>query len=320
MPMLKIKNLKINSHSLLLPMAGFTDLPFRLICRKYGCKFAFTEMVDATAIKYNNPQTLGMLESNRHDRPLGVQLVGGNEYDMLFAAQMLEQKGFSWIDINAACPVKKVVKKRAGSFLIKEPKYLEKILNLLTRNLKLPLSVKIRSGFNENSINAVEVAKLIENCGANAVIIHGRHREQGYRGQVDYKIITEVKKSVKIPVVASGDILSAELAKKMFDETGCDAVGVARGALGNPWIFKEIDTFLKNGKPLKMPSQGEILKTLFNHIVQSINLHGEFRSMAKMRKVLTSYVKNFDGAKKLRVEINQANTLEELKSILKNYS
>lgn len=314
--MLRIKNLKINSHAILLPMAGFTDLAFRLTARKMGCKFAFTEMVDATAIKFNNRQTLGMLETERKDTPLGVQLFGSDEYDLLYAAQLLEDKGISWIDINAACPVKKVIKKRAGAYLLKDTKKLEAILKLLSKNLKTPLSVKIRSGFSEQNINAVEIAKIAQDAGVNAIIIHGRHRDQRYRGNVAYGIIAEVKKSVKVPVIASGDIFSAELAKKMFDETGCDAVGVARGAFGNPWIFKQIDAFMKTGKCGQRPSQQEIVKTLFKHLGQSIELYGEHRSLPKMRKVICSYVKDFRGAKRLRAKINQADTLKELKTIL----
>lgn len=315
--MLKIKNLKIDSHCLLLPMAGFTDLAFRQIARKHGCKFAFTEMVDATAIKYNNKQTFGMLETNRQDQPLGAQLVGGDEYDFLLAAQILEKKGFDWIDINAACPVKKVIKKLAGAYFLKEPKKLERVLKLLARNLRIPLSVKIRTGFNKTNLNAPEVALLSQDCGANAIIIHGRYRDQLYHGEVDYSTISKVKKVVKIPVIASGDIFSAELAKKMFDETGCDAVGVARGALGNPWIFKEIDCLIKSGKKYSIPPQQEIIKTMLKHVRQSIELYGEYRSLTKMRKVICSYAKNFRGAKRIRCLINKAETFKELQQILK---
>jgi tRNA-dihydrouridine synthase B len=259
-----------------------------------------------------------MLRTSRQDRPLGAQLVGDNEYDLLFAAQLLQDKGISWIDINAACPVRKVVSKGAGAYLLKDLKKLEAMLSLLAKNLKIPLSVKIRSGFSRNNSNAVEVAKVAQDCGVDAVIIHGRDREQQYSGTVNYALIAAVKKTLDIPLIASGDILSAELAKKMFDETGCDLVGVARGALGNPWIFKEIDNLIKSGKPLKLPAQEEIIKTLFSHLSGSIELYGEKRSLPKMRKVICSYVRNFRGAKKMRVKINQAESLADLKEILKN--
>ncbi len=231
------------SKAILSPLAGISDLSFRLICRKYGCRFAFTEMVDAKAALYAKPKNFHLLDTCKEDSPLGVQLVGNDPDIMLKAGLKCEEMGvFSMININFACPVKKVVRRKTGVYLMQEPSRVASIISALTKHLQLPVTVKIRSGFDENNRNCVEISKISENEGAKAIFIHPRHGVQKYRGKILKQEIFDVMNAVKIPVIPSGDLFTAQDAVNMLNDTGCFAVAIARGALGNPWIFEEIRT------------------------------------------------------------------------------
>ena len=274
--MFKLGETIISPPILLAPMAGVSDLPFRLITRSFGCKFAFTEMISARALSYKGKRTLKMILSPPEDKPLGIQLLGT---DSIFIQQALEilnnEHKPEVIDFNAACPVKKATNRGEGAALLKDPKKLQKLLAIMVKESKLPVTVKIRAGWDENSINAVEVARLAEDAGVKTLFIHGRTKAQGYRGKVDYNIIRQVKEAVKIPVVGSGDVFSPELVKKMFNETGCDAVAIARGAIGNPWIFQQTARLLKGDVTVPPPSFNELLKIMQRHFELSCAFHGD---------------------------------------------
>jgi len=240
--MLKIGNLKLKSNLILAPMAGITDLPFRMLNRKFGCELAFIEMLNSRSVGHKSRRTLQMLSTDPKDRPLGVQILGCEEQFILKALDVLKNHKFDILDFNAACPAKKVVRRGEGAALLKEPKKLQRLLKLVVKNSKVPVTVKIRSGWDKDSVNAKEVALYAQDAGISGLFIHGRTKLQAYSGNVDYEIIRKVKKALDIPVIASGDIFNRELIKKMLKETGCDGVTVARGALGNPWIFKNGST------------------------------------------------------------------------------
>lgn len=284
-------SLNLNSKILLSPMCGVTDLPFRTIARKLGCRFAFTEMVDAIGLNYKSKSTIKLLKTNDEDKPLAVQLVGKDPDTVLNAAQLIEDN-FEFIDFNSACPARKVTSSGKGATLLKNPSLLQSILEKLTKNLKKPVTVKIRTGWDEKTVNAIEIAKLVEGCGVAAIFIHGRHREQMYRGEIDFQTIAQVKQTVKIPVIASGNIWGPVEAKKMFDETGCDGIVVARGAMGNPWVFEEIRRYLETGDIGRSPSAEEIKSVMLEHIKLNIEFCGnELRGISRLRKLFPGYLK-----------------------------
>ncbi len=245
--MLKIGPLTLKYPFLLAPMAGITDLPFRMICRRYGCELAFVEMISARALVYENTKTDKMIRTQPGDRPLGIQLLGRDHEFVLKALDIVGKYGYDLIDFNAACPVTKVTSKGEGSGLMKEPRRLGQLLKAIVDHTDLPVTVKIRAGWDENSVNAREVALYARDAGIKGLFIHGRTRAQGYSGSVDYQVIRQVKEALDIPVIGSGDVFSPLQVKKMFDETGCDGVAIARGALGNPWIFQETEEFFQTG-------------------------------------------------------------------------
>jgi tRNA-dihydrouridine synthase B len=241
-----------------------------------------------------------MLETTKEDKPLGVQLLGWEQCYLEKALEVLNEYKFDILDFNAACPAKKVVRRGEGAALLKKPKELQKILKIIVRASRVPVTVKIRSGWDKNSVNAIEVALYAQDAGINAVFVHGRTKTQEYSGKVDYNLIGRVKKALNIPVIASGDIFSAELVKKMFDETGCDAVALARGVLGNPWLFREAKEYLKEGKILTPPQPGEIIKVMLEHLNGCINFFGEAVGVMKFRKFFIWYTKGFRNIRPLR--------------------
>src|SRR3990172_8551800 len=245
--MMKMGILTLKYPIILAPMAGITDLPFRMICHKYGCELAFIEMISAKALVYENRKTEKMIATRPEDRPLGIQLLGTDVEFILRALDIIRKYEYEIIDFNAACPVTKVTSKGEGSGMMKEPRRLGQLLKAVVDHTNIPVTVKIRAGWNEKSVNAREVALYAQDAGVKGLFIHGRTREQGYSGRVDYNVIREVKEALDIPVIGSGDVFSPSHVKKMFDETGCDGVAIARGALGNPWIFRETAEFLKTG-------------------------------------------------------------------------
>ena len=315
--MLKIGRLKLKSNLILAPMAGITDLPFRMLNRRFGCELAFVEMINSSSISHKSKRTQKMISSNKFERPLGMQLLGCEEKFMQRAMDVINEYDFDILDFNAACPVKKVVRRGEGAALLKDPGKLSRILKIVVKKTKVPVTVKIRSGWDKDSINAVEVALSCQDAGASGVFIHGRTRAQGYSGVVDYGIIREVKKAIKIPVIASGDIFSPQFAKRMFDETGSDAVIIARGALGNPWIFREITQYLKSGKIIDRPSPQQVAQVAIEHLKMCVDFYGERNGAIIFRKFFSRYTKGFRKVRKLRELSSRVKTAEEMAEIIR---
>ena len=314
--MLKIGKLKLKSNLIMSPMAGITDLPFRMLCRKFGAQLAFVEMINCRSISHKSRKTKHMLSTLAKDRPLGIQILGCEEKYILKALEVLKGYEFDILDFNAACPAKKVVRRGEGSGLLREPNKLKKILQLVVKNSWLPVTVKIRTGWDKDSVNAKDIALLAQDCGVSALFIHGRTKTQGYSGGIDYNIIREVKKRLNIPLIASGDLFSGLLAKRMLDETGCDGLAIARGALGNPWIFEEIKAYLK-GKVIPRPTYEDIAKIMFKHLCASIDFYGEKNGVIIFRKFYSCYTKGLPKVRRLRESSSRAKTKEELGGIIK---
>ncbi|MFA5275902.1 MAG: tRNA dihydrouridine synthase DusB [Candidatus Omnitrophota bacterium] len=314
--MLKIGSLNLKSNLILAPMAGISDLPFRLLNHKFGAELAFVEMINARSIGHKSRRTRSMLETAKEDKPLGVQLLGCELRYIEKALEVLNTYKFDLLDFNAACPAKKVVRRGEGAALLKEPKKLEKILKLIVKGSTIPVTVKIRTGWDKNAVNAAEVALYAQDAGVNAVFIHGRTKTQEYSGNVDYNVIGRVKKALSIPVIASGDIFSAELIKKMFNDTGCDAVALARGALGNPWLFREAKAFLKEGKILPRPQFDEVIKVMLEHLNGCIDFFGEAVGVMKFRKFFIWYTKGFRNIRPLRESASRAKKKADMIKII----
>ena len=262
---LKIGNVELENSYILAPMAGVTDLPFRLLCREQGAGLLCMEMVSAKAIQYNNKNTKALLEIHPEEPPVSLQLFGSEPDVISEIAKQIEELPFSILDINMGCPVPKIVKNGEGSALMKNPKLVHEIVSKTVKAIQKPVTVKIRKGFDDTCINAVEIAKIIEDAGAAAVAVHGRTREQYYSGKADWDIIRQVKEAVSIPVIGNGDVVSGESAIAMMNQTGCDGVMIGRGAQGNPWIFSELVEYEKTGKIPERPSMEEIKKMILRH-------------------------------------------------------
>ncbi|MDD5347374.1 MAG: tRNA dihydrouridine synthase DusB [Candidatus Omnitrophica bacterium] len=306
--MLKIGDLKLKSNLILAPMAGVTDLPFRTLNHRFGAELAFIEMLNCRSLGHKSKKTAQMMSTNETDRPLGVQLLGCEPAYIERAMDVLEKYRFDVLDFNAACPERKVTRRGEGASLLQNPPKLQQLLKLVVRRTEKPVTVKIRTGWDKDSVNAGEVARLAEDAGVRAIFIHGRTKQQLYAGSVDYKTIRQVKKSVKIPVIGSGDVFSAALAQKMFDETGCDGILVARGALGNPWIFEQIRHYLKTGKELPAPAMEEITRVMKEHLELCVDFFGEKFGVIIYRKFFGWYTKGFRKIRALREAATGAKT------------
>lgn len=317
--MVIIANLKIEPPLILAPMTGITDLPFRRLMRRFGAPLAFMEMVNVRSLPYNTKKSHTIISSEKEDRPLGIQLLGSEEKFILRGLEIIQRFGIDLVDFNAACPVKKVVRRGEGAALLKEPKKLFKLLKLIKKNTRLPVTLKIRTGWDKNSLNSPEIAKSAQDAGVSCIFIHGRTREQFYGGDVDYKTIKKVKHSVQIPVIASGNIFSAILAKKMLDETGCDGLLLARGTLGNPWLFKEIKSFLKTRAVLKPPRLNLKIKIMYDHLNDMISFYGEKRGVVLFRKFLGLYLKGNENIRQVRNLSSTLKTKKELSRLLAGY-
>ena len=313
---LTIGNVTLENNVFLAPMAGVTDLPFRLLCKEQGCGMMCTEMVSAKAILYNNKNTDKLLEVDPRERPVAVQLFGSDPEILSRMAARIEDGPYDFIDINMGCPVPKVVNNGEGSALMRNPKQVEAILTAMVKALKKPVTVKFRKGFNDREVNAVEVAKIAESCGVAAVAVHGRTREQYYSGTADWDIIRQVKEAVSIPVIGNGDIFTPEDGKRMLEETGCDGLMVARGAKGNPWIFKRLTHYLDTGELLPPPTKEEKKEMILRHARMQVELKGEYQGIREMRKHVAWYTAGCPGSSALRNDAHLVETLAELEELI----
>ena len=314
---MKIGNISIENNLVLAPMAGVTDYPFRKICREMGCGLLYTEMVSAKAILYKNKNTEPLLETDESEHPIAVQIFG-SEPDIMgdMARKLEEERSFDIIDVNMGCPVPKIVNNHEGSALMKEPERVAAILKNIVSKVTKPVTIKIRKGFDDEHVNAVEIAKIAEDCGVSAVAVHGRTREQYYSGKADYKIIAEVKKSIGIPVIGNGDISGVEDAKRMYEETGCDGFMIGRAARGNPWIFREISSYIKTGKACERPDMEQVKEMILRHTEMLIECKGEYTGIREMRKHVAWYTAGMPHSSILRNKVNQLESYEELKRLI----
>lgn len=317
---LKIGTITIPHGLILAPMAGVTDLPFRLLCKEQGCEMFYTEMVSAKALYYGNKNTEPLLATDQRERPVSVQIFGSEPELMGEMAKKLEEKGcFDAIDINMGCPVPKIVNNGEGSALMKDPVLAGKIIKAVSSSISLPLMVKIRKGFTEDTQNAVEMAQIAEENGAAAVAVHGRTREQYYSGTADWSMIQRVKEAVKIPVIGNGDVFEPEDAIRLYEETGCDGIMVARGAKGNPWLFKRIVHYMDTKELLPKPELPEVIAMILRHAEMMVQFKGEYIGIREMRKHVAWYTVGYPASSKLRNLVNQVETFEQLKQLLNEY-
>ncbi len=309
---MRIGNVEIKGRTVLAPMAGVTDLAYRLLCKENGCSYMYTEMVSAKAILYNNRNTEALLNVTQKEHPIAVQLFGSEPQIMADIAKRLEERPFDVIDVNMGCPVPKVVNNGEGSALMKEPLLVGKIVEAMANAVNKPVTVKIRAGFNSQNINAPEIARIIQESGGAAVAVHGRTREQYYSGRADWDVIARVKDTVSIPVIGNGDILSGDDAVKMMEQTGCDAVMIGRGARGHPWIFRQINDYLETGRKMTPPDVQEIRDMILLHARMIVDIKGEYTGIREMRKHFAWYTAGMKHASGLRNEVNHVETLSQL--------
>lgn len=312
MKTLQIGNVTLPNNLILAPMAGVTDLPFRLICKEQGAGLLCMEMVSAKAIYYNNKNTEELMAIDERELPVSLQLFGSDPDIISEMAKRIEEKPFAILDINMGCPVPKVVNNHEGSALMKEPKLVEEIITKTVKAINKPVTVKIRKGFDDNNINAVEIAKIAEAGGAAAIAVHGRTRAQFYSGKADWDIIAKVKQAVSIPVIGNGDIVDGISAKRMQEETGCDGLMIGRGVQGNPWIFREIAAYLESGTVLPRPSREEMRQVILKHADLQLQCKGEYTGIREMRKHISWYTKGMPNSARMRNEINSIETFEHL--------
>ena len=300
-------------------MAGVTDLPFRVLCHEHGAGLVCTEMVSAKAILYHNRNTEDLMRTDEREHPVSLQLFGSNPEDVSEAASMIEDRPFEIFDFNMGCPVPKVVNNGEGSALMKNPELAGRIISAVVKKVKKPVTVKIRTGFDKEHINAVEVAKILEDAGASAIAVHGRTRSQFYSGEADWNVIRQVKEAVSIPVIGNGDIRSPEDAEKMIRETGADGVMIARAAEGNPWIFSRTSAWLASGKKLPGPTVKELQDTILRHAAMMIECKGERIAVREMRKHVSWYTAGYPDSAALRRKINTAENFSEMQEMLGDF-
>ena len=312
MKALKIGGVVLDSPVILAPMAGVTDLPFRLLCRRKGAGLLCMEMVSAKAIYYNNKNTEALLEIHPEEMPVSLQLFGSDPKLMGEMAKKIEDRPFSILDINMGGPVPKVVNNGEGSALMKNPKLAGEIMASVVKAIDKPVTVKIRKGFNDENINAVEMAKIAEDAGVAAIAVHGRTREQYYSGQADWDIIRQVKEAVSIPVIGNGDVTDCISAKKLMEETGCDGIMIGRASRGNPWIFEQIQSYLSTGVLPEAVSKEEMRQTILEHAKLMVQYKGEYMAIREMRKHVSWYTAGMKNSAAFRGKINTMETMEEL--------
>ena len=318
---MKIGNIELKGKVILAPMAGVCNSAYRRICKEMGAALVCCEMVSDKGMVYNSKKTKDMLYFEETERPISQQIFGSDKDTFVKAAKMVyEIMHPDIIDINMGCPVPKVaVRSQAGSALLKNPEKIYEIVSSVVKAVPVPVTVKIRSGWDANSINAVEVAKICEEAGASAITVHPRTRSQQYTGKADLNIIKEVKQNVSIPVIGNGDIVSIETAKHMLEYTGCDAIMIGRGVLGNPWLIKEIDNYLKNGTIIDKPSYEERIDMCFKHLDYLLKIKNERIAVLEMRSHIAWYIKGMPYHKEIKNLIFKAQTKQEITEILDNY-
>ena len=312
---MKIGNVNIEGYAALAPMAGVADRAFRELCMEFGACYCVSEMVSSKGISYNSEKSAKLMELSEKEHPCAVQIFGNEPETMAKAAQFALRYNPEIIDINMGCPAPKISGNGAGAALMKDPALCGEIVNEVVKAVNIPVTVKIRKGFDDDNLNAVEVAEICEQNGACALTIHGRTKAQYYSGKVDLDIIRDVKKALSIPVIANGDILNADDAKRMYDYTGCDLVMVGRGALGNPWVFSEINAYFKRDKFIK-PTFDEKMQVMKKHIESLAKNKGEYVGMKEARAHIPHYFKGFSGAAKLRNDACRVETLSDLNKLI----
>ena len=317
---LKIGNVTLENNLILAPMAGVTDLPFRLLCKEQGAGLLCMEMVSAKAILYKNKNTEELMTIDNREHPVSLQLFGSDPDIISEIAKQIEERPFDILDINMGCPVPKVVNNGDGSALMKNPRLAGEIIEKTARAIKKPVTVKIRKGFDEEHVNAVELAHIAQESGAAAVAVHGRTREQFYSGKADWDIIRQVKEAVSIPVIGNGDLLTAEDVIAMEKQTGCDGFMIARGAEGNPWIFKQILHYFKTGEYLPKPDFAEMTEMLLRHARMQLEFKGEYTGIREIRKHAAWYTAGYKNSSKLRGRINEVENYEQLEALFREVS
>lgn len=316
---LQIGSIKMDGCLALGPMAGVTDLPFRCLCKEQGASLIYTEMVSAKGIYYNNKNTKSLLETAAMERPVALQLFGEDAELMSEVAKKIEELPFDILDINMGCPVPKVVNNGEGSALMKNPAKAGRIIEAIANAIEKPVTVKIRKGFGKEDANAPELAYIAQECGAAAVAVHGRTREQYYSGRADWDVIRRVKEAVRIPVIGNGDIFTPEDAKRMLVTTGCDGLMLARGVQGDPWLFYRVKRYLETGERLPKPPLSELIETILRHARLQLEFKGEYLGMREMRKHVAWYTTGYPHSARLRVKVNAVETMEQLLALLSEY-
>lgn len=315
---MKIGNVDLENNIFLAPMAGITDLPFRLICKENNAGLVYTEMVSSKALLYKDEKTKLLLKTCDKEKPLAVQIFGSDPEAIAYAADFTSKIG-QIVDINMGCPAPKVVKNGDGSKLLLNLELVEKIVKAAVNASSVPVTVKMRIGWDQEHIVAIEAAKIIEKAGASAITVHGRTRSQYYSGSADWDIIKKVKESVNIPVIGNGDIRNCYEAKKALEKSNVDAIMIGRASLGNPWIFKQTVEYLKTGSVLPNPTDEEKLDTIIKHLEMEIEEKGEFIAVREMRKHISAYTKNMKNSSQFRSIINTLESKEEVENALKEY-
>lgn len=317
---MNIGNIELSAPLALAPMAGITDLPFRLICRRLGCGMTVSEMVSAKGLLYKNVKTTEMLRIDDGERPTAIQLFGSVPAELAEAARMVEASGADMIDFNMGCPVPKIVNNGEGSALMKNPQLAHDILAAMVKAVKIPVTVKFRAGWDDNNRNAVEIARAVEAAGVSAVAVHGRTRQQFYEGKADWSIIADVKQAVKVPVFGNGDIFTVADGLRMLEQTGCDGLMIGRGADGNPWLFTALAAALR-GEPLPQPpSLKERLAQAAEHLEMLIAYKNEVVAVKEMRRHISAYLKGMPHAAEFRGRFHKVDTQEQFSELLAEYS
>ena len=313
---LKIGNVTLENNLILAPMAGVTDLPFRLLCKEQGAGLICTEMISAKAIYFKNKNTETLMEIDERERPVSLQLFGSDPDLMAEIARQIEPRNFDILDINMGCPVPKVVNNGEGSALMKNPRLVHEIVSKVSKAIEKPLTIKIRKGFTEDCVNAVEIAKIAEDAGAAAVAVHGRTREQYYAGNADWGIIRKVKEAVSIPVIGNGDVDSPKKAEAMVRETGCDGIMIGRAVQGNPWLFSQILHYQKTGELLPKPGMEEVKEMILRHAKMQLEYKGNYTGMREMRKHVAWYTTGMPHSAAVRRMVNEVESYEQLEELV----